>query len=69
VSKISTIPATYRQIRPDHFEVFRHGKRIGSLSQIPANADRAAGRWQFWEAGKAPTPAFRTIEEAKDAIA
>lgn len=68
MSKTTTIPATYREVRPDHLEVARHGKRIGSLSQVPANAERNAGRWIFWAEGEAPTPAFRTIEEAKEAI-
>jgi len=66
--KTATIPATYREVRPDHHEVHRDGKRIGALSQVPAWADRNAGRWIFWEDGQAPSPGFRTVEEAKESI-
>jgi hypothetical protein len=61
-------PATFRMIRPNHFEVERNGKRVGSLSQIPPNSLINAGRWRYYPEGAGPVPLFRTLDEAKDAI-
>lgn len=61
-------PPTFRMIRPDHYEVERNGKRIGSLTQTPKWAMRNAERWIYWPDRQPPTPSFATLEEAKSAI-
>lgn len=61
-------PSTLREIRPDHFEVERDGKRIGALSQNPKWHERAPGRWVYWPEQQPPTPSFATFEEARAAI-
>lgn len=61
-------PIKFRMIRGDQFEVEKDGKRVGSLSRVPENAERNAGRWIFWQDGQPPSPAFRDLEEAQQAV-
>lgn len=70
MSRTTKRPApTLREIRADHFEVERDGKRIGSLSQTPLWADRHAGRWTLWLDGQPPTPTFPNLDAAKEHVA
>lgn len=61
-------PITFREVRPDQFEAERDGKRIGSLSQNPAWAERHAKMWTAYPAGQKPVGPFRELEEAKEAF-
>lgn len=59
---------TFRPIRPDSYAVERGTERLGTLYQTPQYAERNAGMWRFWPHRQDPTPWFRTLEEAKEAI-
>lgn len=65
----TVIPAiTFRIVRGESYAVERGGKRIGSLVQNPANAERNASRWVYWPEGESPWPSFATFDEAKSTI-
>jgi hypothetical protein len=61
-------PFTFRVVRADHVLVMRDGKRVGALCQTPAWAEKHANRWRYWEDGKEPSPYFRDLEEAQEAL-
>lgn len=65
---MTTTAPTFREVRPNYIIVERDGKMIGSITQRAAWELVNANRWTYWQEGKAPTPTFATLEEAKASV-